>query len=80
MMQEYLRARGLSAPDPRIDASTRASIERAVDVDAAALAVLRDQELARDWTVLERPHPTPCRKGRQNLVDQIVQRARRRPE
>jgi hypothetical protein len=53
-LREYLKARGLPAPSERIDATSVAAVDAAIDGHAAALKLLRHFELAGDWTPLDR--------------------------
>lgn len=76
-MQEYLQARGLPAPQQRIDGTSLAAVQRAVDDHAAALKLLRDKELAGDWSPLpdHAARIAESRARRAALINEIVQRA-----
>lgn len=50
-MWEYLNARGLKVPRrERIDTTSVASVNRAIDAYTESLEQLRDKELSGDWT------------------------------
>jgi hypothetical protein len=78
-MQEYLKARGLVAPHPRIDATSREAVERALDSHLNALKLLRDTELAGNWAAVDREGIADARRQREKIIDQIVRRAKAEP-
>jgi hypothetical protein len=77
---EYLQARGLPAPSERIDATSDAAVDAAIDEHAAALKLLRHLELAGDWTPLDRPAAlADARQHREQLIERLIDTSRDDP-
>jgi hypothetical protein len=77
---EYLEARGLPALSERIDATSDAAVDAAIDEHAAALKLLRHLELAGDWTPLDRSAAlADARKHREELIERLIDASRDHP-
>jgi hypothetical protein len=58
---------------------TREAVKRALDSHLNALKSLRDTELAGDWAAVDREGIADARRKREEIIDQIVRRAKTEP-
>ena len=74
---KYLEARGLPVLSERIDATSDAAVDAAIDEHAAALKLLRHLELAGDWAPLDRSAAlADVRKHREELTERLIDASR----
>ena len=76
-MQTYLRAHGLPAPNPIINADTPEKLDRAMTDHFGALATLRETELAGKFTPSDQlPSGPTTVASRERLTGELIDRAR----